>query len=183
MEHHQLEIGEAFFDEVARKQQESPGEVVMVIRRPAEKVLLLTKEFYPAEVYRLPSGMIKKGETPEEALVREAREETGLQVSINRRLGAIHFILKNGSRRTDFISYLLLTDETTGEPAPEDLQESISGFREVHPCDLPGIAAQLSNLPEPWRDWGRFRSPAHNSVHRELCSTRPASKGQGPESS
>ena len=169
MEHHQFDVSEAFFDEMARKQQESPGEVVMVIRRPTGKVLLLTKEFYPAGVYRLPSGMIKKGERPEDALVRETREETGLAVKVDRRLSVIHFVLRSGFRRTDFLSYVILTDEVAGKPTPEDLQESIAGFREVSPCDLRDVAAQLSNLPEQWRDWGRFRAIVHYSVHHKTC--------------
>ncbi|HUV04231.1 MAG TPA: NUDIX hydrolase [Armatimonadota bacterium] len=176
MEYHQLDVGEAFFDEIVRKRQESGAEVVMVIQRPSAKVLLLTKEFYPAGVYRLPSGMIKRGETPEQALIREAWEETGLAVKAVRRLGVIRYIIEAESRRTDFRSYVMLTDETAGAPSPQDRQESIAGFREVNPCDLREVASELYALPEPWHDWGRFRAMAHNSVYRLMCPTSPARK-------
>ena len=169
MEDHRLDVGDTFLEEMTRKAHESAGEVVMVIRRPGGNVLLMTKTFYPAGVYRLPTGQIRKGERPEEALEREASEETGFRVRIERSLGAIRWTVRSGSGSVEYLSHIIITCETTGKPAPRDIEESIAGFQVINPCDLRGIADQLSNLPEPWRDWGRFRAIAHQFVYRELC--------------
>lgn len=42
-------------------------------------------------VWALPKGHIDPGESPEQAAVREVREETGLQVTLEADLGPIHY--------------------------------------------------------------------------------------------
>jgi ADP-ribose pyrophosphatase YjhB (NUDIX family) len=170
MEHYELTVGKDFFDEMARKRRASPGEVIMVIRRPGGKVLVNTKSFYPAGVYRLPSGQINRGEDPEATLMREAFEETGLRVRIERHLGVIRYTLRCAEETLNYISHVFLTEETAGEPAPMDASEAISGFREIEPSELRSITEALRNLPESWSDWGRFRALAHESVYRKLCA-------------
>jgi len=163
-----LEVGEAFFEDVRSK-----GEVVMVIPRPGGKLLLITKPFYPEGVYRLPSGQIEGDESPEDALHREALEETGFEVGIQRRLGTVRFTFRTGARTLDYESHVMLTDTTSGEPSPQDPGEQISAFREVEPCDLQVIAEELAALPGRWSDWGRFRAPAHRLVYQLLCERPP----------
>jgi 8-oxo-dGTP diphosphatase len=52
------------------------------------KVLLVRRRNPPFEaMYALPGGFVEAGETVEQAVVREVREETGLQTSISRILG------------------------------------------------------------------------------------------------
>lgn len=59
--------------------------VACVIFTPAkDKVLLIKRRDIP--VWVLPGGGIDEGETPEEAAVREAKEETGLEVEIVRKV-------------------------------------------------------------------------------------------------
>jgi 8-oxo-dGTP pyrophosphatase MutT (NUDIX family) len=180
MKHCQLDVGETFFEEMERKSRESPGEVVMVIPRPDGKLLLSTKDFYLPGVYRLPSGQIKRGENPADALEREVFEETGLLVGAARELDAVHFMIQHEGRRIDYISYLILTTETVDEPSSRDPAERITGFEEVEPCGLQEIARILRHLPGSWHDWGRFRAIAHDCVHRKLCrkQTRNAHEPQ-----
>jgi 8-oxo-dGTP diphosphatase len=60
---------------------------VVVITTPEEVVFLFPPD-EPAETpAALPAGCAEFGETPEEAAVREAREETGLEVALVRELG------------------------------------------------------------------------------------------------
>ena len=49
--------------------------------------LLLTEQSQPWLEIQLPGGGLDPGETPAQALVREAREETGWTIRIRRRLG------------------------------------------------------------------------------------------------
>lgn len=56
--------------------------------------LLLIKENYDRRRYSLPGGRVEPGETPEEAVVREVREETGVGAQIDGRVGL--YQLDNG---------------------------------------------------------------------------------------
>lgn len=54
-----------------------------------ESVLLMRRRKGDEDYYVVPGGHIEPGETPEEAAVREAREETGLAVELGRKLRVI----------------------------------------------------------------------------------------------
>lgn len=53
--------------------------------------VLLIKENYGKRRYGLPGGALEPGETPEDAVVREAREETSAQVEIDHLIGIYGF--------------------------------------------------------------------------------------------
>lgn len=171
MKHHTLQTGERFFKEIEDR-RDSPGEVVMVMRRPAGRILVMTKDFYPEGVYRLPTGKMKPGESPEDALAREAFEETGARVSEKRLLGVVRCTLRHGAETVAYDSYVFVTPETSEPPTPHDADEGITDFREIAPSRLRDIADQLRALPEPWRDWGRFRAVVHDFVYREMCPVK-----------
>lgn len=174
MEKYEIEIGEGLLEEWLETFRDKPGEVVMVILRPGGKVLLITKDFYPPGAYRMPTGGMHHRETPEEALVREAKEETGSRVNIERKIGTIHWVFRSGDRTVEYYSHVFLIAETDGEPVSEDADERITGFKEVEICELGGIAEELRNLTGRWHDWGVFRAIPHEVVYRELCQSDEA---------
>lgn len=64
------------------RNQNTDGVVIIMTDDKNEKILL-NKEYRMAVadyVYNFPAGLIDKGETPEQAAVRELKEETGLDV-------------------------------------------------------------------------------------------------------
>jgi 8-oxo-dGTP pyrophosphatase MutT (NUDIX family) len=59
-----------------------------------DQLLLFRHTRYPEAGIQVPGGTVEEGETPEEAVLREAREETGLnELSIRTYLGATEFDL------------------------------------------------------------------------------------------
>lgn len=140
------------------------GEVVLAIRRPDGQVLLHTKRFYPEGVFRLPSGGVRPGEMALAGATREAKEETGLDVTVDRFLGVIEYEFSHGGRRLPFVSYMFVAQADDSAPVVQDPDEEITGFRYVSPVEIRQVAAQLRALPAQWSDWGNFRAPPHDLV-------------------
>ncbi len=165
------------FDDPIRKPDRF-GEVCMVVRRPNGRLLLSIKTFYPRGAYRLPTGGIHHGERIYDALVREAHEETGLDVEVERFLAHIRY---QPAGRPEggplFHTFAFLLGERGGELGAIDTTEQIEGWREVEPRALPDVAAFLDDLRSSgsvaiggdWRAWGRFRAVVHRAVHAELA--------------
>jgi 8-oxo-dGTP pyrophosphatase MutT (NUDIX family) len=137
------------------------AEVVLLVRRPNGRLLLHTKAFYPPGAYRLLTGGIQPGEDVAQAALREALEETGLQVRIERFVGVLRQQFAHGGQQAPFNSYLFLLAEEGGELGSQDDGEEISDYREIAPEELPAVAGALDALPPDWADWGRFRAAAH----------------------
>jgi 8-oxo-dGTP pyrophosphatase MutT (NUDIX family) len=171
MEEYQIEVGEGLIQDWLAKIGEKPGEVVMVFLRPGGRVLLNTKEFYPTGTYRLPTGSMHRDETPEDALVREAQEETGFRVRAQDKLGTIHWVFRHGGDTVEYYSHVFLIPETTDQPVVEDPHERITGYKEVAIRDLRRVGDELMNMPDRWRDWGVFRGLVHVFVHDKLCNS------------
>ncbi|NLE76666.1 MAG: NUDIX hydrolase [Chloroflexi bacterium] len=126
------------------------------------QVLLHTKAFYPAGVYRLPSGGVHRGEPVEEAMRREMWEEMGLLAEAERLVGLIEYRVRHGVESFVFASWVfLLQPQACGAPQCHDAHEQITDFRAVPLAELRAVASQLRTLPRPWREWGQFRAPAH----------------------
>ncbi|MDZ7798240.1 MAG: NUDIX domain-containing protein [Patescibacteria group bacterium] len=56
-----------------------------IITNEQDKVLLCHRNDY--DLWNLPGGGLEKGETPWECIVRESKEETGLDVKVSRLMG------------------------------------------------------------------------------------------------
>jgi 8-oxo-dGTP diphosphatase len=61
--------------------------VVALVYICKDDAMLLVKQNYGPEYWSLPGGVVELGESIEEAAIREAGEETGLQVRIKRVVG------------------------------------------------------------------------------------------------
>jgi ADP-ribose pyrophosphatase YjhB (NUDIX family) len=158
------------FDDPIRK-PDRYGEVAMVIRRPNGKLLLAIKTFYPRGAHRLPTGGIKHGEGVYDALVREAHEETGLELTVERFLARISYHAAGGGPPL-FHTFAFLLRETSGTLGAIDDSEQIEEWREIDDRELPAIASFLEDLRTSgtrgiggsWGAWGRFRAVVHRAV-------------------
>jgi len=146
------------------KARRRDGEVVLFILRRNGNLILHTKDFYPGGVMRVPSGGIKQGEAVIAAVHREALEETGLQVSIERFLTFVEFEFHWQGQVIYYPSYSFLLRETAGDLQTLDADERIAALSEVALSELPDVAEKLENVPATWQDWGQFRAIPHRLV-------------------
>lgn len=67
--------------------------VTAIVEFPSNKILLVKRSTVVFKGYwALPGGKVDVGETIEQAIVREVKEETGLHVKIVRKIGEYHEI-------------------------------------------------------------------------------------------
>ena len=72
----------------------------------------------------LPKGHVEPGETPEQAAVREVREETGLDARVVSMLGPIEYWFVAGDRRVHKTVHHFLLEATGGLLGTEELEVS-----------------------------------------------------------
>jgi len=94
-------------------------------------------------LWALPKGTPDSGETLEETALRETREETGLEVAIERRLGSIRYFFVRGSTRFHKTVHFFLMRPTGGR-----LEDHDAEFDEVAWVDLEEALAILNHATE-----------------------------------
>jgi ADP-ribose pyrophosphatase YjhB (NUDIX family) len=132
----------------AKKQvRKNPGKRVeevsaggLVVDKSGEMGLLIGRiDKRGRMLWSLPKGHIEAGESPEEAALREVREETGIKSSITRSLGVIDFwFMAEGKRIHKTVHHFLFT-EKSGK-----LEAQISEVDDVKWFPLDDIAKTLA---------------------------------------
>ena len=90
--------------------------VIELVDRPGRPIVLIERRNPPAG-HALPGGFVDVGETVEAAAVREAREETGLDVTLKRLLGVYSDPARDPRGHTVSVVYV---GEAPGEPQARD---------------------------------------------------------------
>ncbi len=140
------------------------GEVVFCVVRPSGKVILVTCEEYPPEVYRIPTGGIKHGEDIIKAVYREAKEELGLMVEITDFIGVLKIEFKFKNDFVMFYSYLFILKESGGRLLEDAEDDEISEVKEADLKEFQEALGILKNICGKWEDWGRFRYETSRAV-------------------
>ncbi len=168
--------------------QRRAAEVLFVLRREPDEVLLINRAPYPAGTYRLPTGGVETAESPQEAATREIYEETGYQVTAPGLLGVVDYTLHLLTPRqgevewpdegASFVSYVFMAEvDPAPEPKPARPGE-IDGYRWVPVQALDDVARQLRTLPDDWASWGRFRATSYEFIRCGIMSILKTSRNQ-----
>lgn len=74
---------------------DNPAPVVAAVIELDGKVLLARNVAWPEKMFALVAGFLERDETPEEAVAREVKEETGLVVTATHLIGVYEFRRRN----------------------------------------------------------------------------------------
>jgi len=140
-------------------------DVTLFILDPAERVALIRKPHFEDGVWRPPGGGIKVDEDVEAGAVREALEETGLHVRLERYLVAAAARFLYEPHDVPWRTHVFLARTENTELAPADVEE-IAGARWSTLEELAGpIRARLL---ETGRALWRYRVALHDAALREI---------------
>ncbi len=113
-----------------RIRQHSAGGVV--VRRDSGEPEFLAIKPAHRDRWQLPKGTIDRGETSQQAAVREVREEGGVHARIVSDLGPIQFFYQAGGRRfAKTVDFYLMTYES-GDPADHDHEVEEARWFSLH---------------------------------------------------
>lgn len=90
--------------------------IIELIDRPGRPIVLIERGHAPAG-WAIPGGFVEVGEAVEQAAVREAREETGLDVRLIALLGVYSDPSRDARGHTASVVYV---GEARGEPVGQD---------------------------------------------------------------
>src|ERR1044071_1678975 len=113
------------FDMVRRSQKFGRAHDVTLFIIEGERIVVIKKPMYPPGAYRAPSGGIAPGERFDDGAIREAHEETGLEIALEK------YILRARVKFTcegdviDCTSHVLTAHSTGGVLEPIDTHEII----------------------------------------------------------
>lgn len=99
-------------------------DVTVFIRHEGKFAVIQKHAYAGTGVFRAPSGGALPGETLAAAAKREAREETGLEVDLDRFILEVHANLRcKGQPSVDWTSYVFLGHSVGGQLSPQDKDE------------------------------------------------------------
>jgi 8-oxo-dGTP diphosphatase len=92
-----------------------------------KKIILIKRVFDPYKDYwALPGGIVEYGETVEEAAIREAKEETGLDIKIEKLIGV--YSDPDRDPRGHFVSVCFLCKPVGGEIKTSEETKEVKAF-------------------------------------------------------
>jgi ADP-ribose pyrophosphatase YjhB (NUDIX family) len=140
-------------------------DVTLFILDPSERLALIRKPHFTEGVWRPPGGGVKQDEDFAAGAVREALEETGLRVSLERYLVASDALFTNEGRELRWQTHVLLARTEDEELSPGDPDE-IAAARWGTLEELGG--SLRDTLLATGRAFWRYRVSLHDAALAEL---------------
>ena len=88
-----------------------------------ERLALIAKHSFPPGGFRAPSGGLEPGEVLEQGAPREAKEETGLDIALERYVLRIEAVFTEGHRTQPWVSHVFTARRVGGQLEPIDRHE------------------------------------------------------------
>ena len=111
-----------------------------IITFPPDKILLIKRATVPFKGYwALPGGRVDPGETVEQTIMREVKEETGLDVAVISKVGEYHEQGVQGGFQYDYYPACFLVKTVDGE-----LKKQKSEIEEIKLFSLNGLPEVLA---------------------------------------
>jgi ADP-ribose pyrophosphatase YjhB (NUDIX family) len=142
-------------------------DVTLFILDPARRLALIRKPHFAADVWRPPGGGGRPGDDVAAGAEREALEETGLRVELQRYLVEARATFRNDGRELRWQTHVVLAATQDSELAPGDPGEIAAarwGTLEELAGPLRGI------LLATGRPFWRYRVALHDAALRALCT-------------
>jgi ADP-ribose pyrophosphatase YjhB (NUDIX family) len=140
-------------------------DVTLFILDPEERIALIRKPQFALDVWRPPGGGIKPDEDPTSGAVREALEETGLHVALERYLVEADAVFRNGGRELPWRTHVVLARTEDTELAPDDPGE----IADARWGTLDELAGPLrETLLGTGRAFWRYRVALHDAALQAL---------------
>ena len=125
-----------------------------VVRDGAGRLLLIRRGREPSRgLWSLPGGRVEPGETLEQAVVREVREETGLEVRVGPPVGRV--LIPAGAVVYDVTDFTCTPLDRAAEPVAGDDADAVTW---VEATAVGGLAC-TPRLVETLREWGVLPAP------------------------
>ena len=91
--------------------------------RTCHELAVISKWMFPEGAYRAPSGAANPGESLEDGALREAMEETGLQIELDRFILLIHALFTCGEETENWRSFIVTAFCKAGTIGQIDFEE------------------------------------------------------------
>ncbi len=137
-----------------------------------DKVVVIAKPWYPKRLYRAPSGGIKPGEDIELTASREAYEETGASIELEKYILKIQVTFLYAQETIKWISHVFTAKYLSGDLRPIDKKE----IKEVTLMSLNELSSLKPKLLAQDSGGLAYRSALTETAIKEILS---AEQGKG----
>ena len=164
-----FEMGQIEFDGLRRSQKHGRSHDITLFIRKGEKFIVNAKHFYPENLYRPPSGGLEPGEDFVGGALREAKEETGCDVRLDKYILRINVEFHNNSDSVLWTSHVFLAEYLSGELRQIDSKE----IREVSLASISDFPRFREMMLETDRGGFHYRAFLHDEVLSLLNGDNP----------
>jgi ADP-ribose pyrophosphatase YjhB (NUDIX family) len=127
------------FDLLLRSMKYDRAHDVTLFIRKAPYWVAIRKHMHPEGVFRAPSGGVNPGEDFEKGALREAYEETGAHVELQRYILRVHALFFHEGQEVPWTSHVFTARYLSGELRPIDTKE----IAEVRPVLLEELQGEI----------------------------------------
>ncbi|MFQ5791223.1 MAG: NUDIX domain-containing protein [Acidobacteriota bacterium] len=119
----EFDMGEEEFSQLGRQIRRGRAHDVTPVILRGDELAVVRKHHYPPNAYRAPSGDVHPEESFLDGAERQAWEETGLRVRIEKYLLQVHVAFSRGNDVANWTTHVMRARPLSGRIAPVDASE------------------------------------------------------------